>query len=57
MIHLAKQVSLPFPFWIKPVKSVLSHLGFRVENAAELRRAIEEIRAGLEERIRTLLGG
>jgi biotin carboxylase len=42
------QVTLPFPFWLKPVKAVLSHLGFRVENAGDFRRAIESIRAGID---------
>lgn len=38
---------LPFPFWLKPVKSVLSHLGFRVTDHASLQRAIRRIRAGI----------
>ncbi|MEJ2456309.1 MAG: D-alanine--D-alanine ligase [Candidatus Thiodiazotropha sp.] len=38
---------LPFPFWLKPVKSLLSHLGFRVEDHDALRRAIREVRAGI----------
>ncbi|OOG27832.1 D-alanine--D-alanine ligase [Thioalkalivibrio denitrificans] len=40
-------VTIDFPFWIKPVKAVLSYLGFRVEDADDFRRAIERIRAGI----------
>ncbi|MFO1060586.1 MAG: ATP-grasp domain-containing protein [Dongiaceae bacterium] len=40
---------LPFPFWLKPVKSSLSHLGFRIESAeayaAALARAAAELPA------------
>jgi hypothetical protein len=39
-----QQLTLPFPFWLKPVKSVLSHLGFRIDNAADFAAAIERIR-------------
>ncbi len=42
---VAGQISVPYPFWIKPVRSVLSFLGFRVEDDADLARAIAEIRA------------
>ncbi|AHE98937.1 ATP-grasp domain-containing protein [Thioalkalivibrio paradoxus] len=41
------QVTLDFPFWIKPVKSVLSHLGFLVRDADEFRAAIARIRSGI----------
>jgi hypothetical protein len=40
-------ISVAFPFWIKPVKSVLSYLGFKVCNAEELNHAIAMIRAGI----------
>ena len=40
-------VALPFPFWIKPVKAVLSHLGFRISDSASLDHAIKRIRAGI----------
>jgi biotin carboxylase len=40
-------VSLPFPFWIKPVKAVLSQLGFAVTDAAGLEHALGRIRAGI----------
>ncbi|WP_295542625.1 D-alanine--D-alanine ligase [uncultured Thiohalocapsa sp.] len=36
---------LDFPFWLKPVKSVLSHLGFRIACDADLREALSIIRA------------
>ncbi len=38
---------IDFPFWIKPVKSVLSDMGFRVADAAGLQAALERIRAGI----------
>ncbi|CAM3683162.1 Carbamoyl phosphate synthase large subunit [Tsukamurella ocularis] len=37
-------VGLPFPFWVKPVKSHSSQLGFEVRDAAGLRDALEVIR-------------
>ncbi len=40
---LAK-LTLPFPFWLKPVKGVASMLGFRINNEADFRHAIEETR-------------
>lgn len=43
------QVTLDFPFWIKPVKAFSSHLGFRVENQAQFDHAIEEIRMGIRQ--------
>jgi hypothetical protein len=36
---------LDFPFWLKPVKSVLSHLGFRITDEADFHHAISQIRA------------
>ncbi len=36
--------TLDFPFWLKPVKAVLSHLGFRIEGEADLREALPIIR-------------
>jgi biotin carboxylase len=41
------ELTLPFPLWIKPVKSMLSHLGFLVRDAAELHQSLERIRAGI----------
>lgn len=43
------QVTLDFPFWIKPVKAFSSHLGFRVENQAQFDHAIGEIRLGIRQ--------
>jgi hypothetical protein len=42
-----QQISLDYPFWIKPVKSAGSHLGFMVRNDAEFRHAIERTRRGI----------
>lgn len=39
-----EQLELPFPFWLKPVKSAGSYLGFRVENETDFANAIAEIR-------------
>ena len=40
-----EHITLGFPFWLKPVKSVLSHLGFRIENETDFQAVIEHIRA------------
>ena len=40
-------VNLNFPFWLKPVKSVGSYLGFRINNKKEFYRAIEVIRENI----------
>ncbi|MEU4364514.1 ATP-grasp domain-containing protein [Promicromonospora sp. NPDC023987] len=39
------QVRLPFPFWVKPVKSHSSNLGFEIHDEQEFESALEEIRA------------
>jgi len=39
------QIDLPFPFWVKPIKSFESYLGFRIGNKREFSRAIKKIRA------------
>jgi hypothetical protein len=41
------QCPLDFPFWLKPVKGVLSHLGFRIEREADLAEALPIIRANI----------
>jgi len=41
------QVEIDFPFWLKPVKSVLSHLGFRIDDEADFREAIDRIRPAI----------
>ncbi|TVP68682.1 MAG: ATP-grasp domain-containing protein [Nitriliruptor sp.] len=38
---------LPFPFWLKPVKSYSGHLGFRVRSPDELHEAITVLRGGI----------
>ncbi len=42
-----RSIDLHYPFWVKPVKSFGSHLGFRINNAEQLRRAAVIIRAGI----------
>jgi hypothetical protein len=37
-------IDLPYPFWIKPIKSSGSFLGFRIENAEDFAAAIPTIR-------------
>jgi hypothetical protein len=39
------QCRVGFPFWLKPVKAVLSHLGFRIRDAEDFERALPTIRA------------
>ncbi|NIR30456.1 MAG: ATP-grasp domain-containing protein [Gammaproteobacteria bacterium] len=41
------KIDLEFPFWIKPVKSHSSHLGFKIHNVREFRRSIRTIRANI----------
>ncbi|MFP4391261.1 MAG: ATP-grasp domain-containing protein [Desulfohalobiaceae bacterium] len=39
-----QQIALEFPFWIKPIKSTASQLGFRINNKKEFQRAIKILR-------------
>lgn len=38
------QLELDYPFWLKPVKSAGSYLGFRIDDEAAFHRAVAEIR-------------
>ena len=40
-------IPLKFPFWIKPVKSFASQLGFRIHNAREFHDSLAIIRKGI----------
>lgn len=40
-----EQIDFEFPFWIKPVKSFSSQLGFKIRDAEAFRAAMEEMRA------------
>jgi len=42
-------IDIDYPYWIKPVKSFASHLGFRVDNRDDLDEAIAAIRDGISE--------
>lgn len=42
-----RQISVDYPFWIKPVKAASSHLGFKVRRDAELDHAIQVIRRNI----------
>ena len=41
------KIDLPFPFWIKPIKSFAGHLGFRIGSAADFQAAVATIRQGI----------
>ncbi|NIR32465.1 MAG: ATP-grasp domain-containing protein [Gammaproteobacteria bacterium] len=41
------QIDLDYPFWLKPVKSASSHLGFKIRHAADLGHAIDAIRENI----------
>lgn len=38
------QIHIDYPFWLKPIKAHSSHLGFKIENADQLRNVIPTIR-------------
>lgn len=42
-----ESVRIDYPFWLKPIKAHSSHLGFRIENAHQLRAVLPVIRAGI----------
>lgn len=42
-----EKLELDYPFWLKPIKSFASHLGFRIDNAADFQHAIPFIRKHL----------
>jgi biotin carboxylase len=42
-----EQVTLDYPFWLKPVKAFSSQLGFKIENAEQFHAAIEETRESI----------
>jgi biotin carboxylase len=46
-VHRPGDLELDFPFWLKPVKSSMSYLGFRIASFADFERAVALSRAGL----------
>lgn len=42
-------IDLEFPFWVKPVKSYSSQLGFEVNGPEEFHEALDELRASVHE--------
>lgn len=42
-----EQVTIDYPFWIKPVKAFSSQLGFKIEDESQFHDAIEEIRGAI----------
>jgi len=47
-----ESIDLEYPFWIKPVKSHSSQLGFMIENAEQFHEAIPDIREKIHDRCR-----
>ncbi len=47
-----EDLALSFPFWLKPVKSYMSYLGFRIGSFAEFQRAMAKARAELPDFVR-----
>lgn len=41
------QCTLDFPFWLKPVKSVCSHLGFLIRDPQEFKNSLDSIRQNI----------
>jgi len=41
------KLGLPFPFWVKPIKSFSSYLGFRVNDEKDWNEAIRQTREGI----------
>jgi biotin carboxylase len=41
------QITIGFPFWIKPVKAHSSKLGFKIRNGDDLKNHLPEIQAGI----------
>lgn len=44
----ARRIDLPMPFWLKPIKSLGSYLGYRVDSSDGLERALARIRASID---------
>lgn len=42
-----EKMGLPFPFWVKPIKSFSSYLGFRIDTKEDWDAAIEAIRENI----------
>ncbi|MBC8207756.1 MAG: hypothetical protein H8E79_01125 [Desulfobulbaceae bacterium] len=45
--NVIPQCSLNYPFWLKPVKSVLSHLGFLIHDRNEFEKSLELIKENI----------
>lgn len=41
------KINMPFPFWMKPIKSFSSYLGFRITNEKDFENAIRETRENI----------
>ena len=42
--NAADQLEMDYPFWLKPIKSFASHLGFKIENRQQFEEALKETR-------------
>ena len=47
--HALEKITIDYPFWIKPVQTFGSQLGFKINNADEFREHIQTIREGIHE--------
>jgi hypothetical protein len=43
-LEQVRRRGIEFPFWVKPIKSVASYLGFRVESEADFATAVASLR-------------
>ena len=43
-----EKLEIPFPFWLKPIKSFSSYLGFRIDSEGDFREAMRKTREGIE---------
>ncbi len=46
--HQLKDITISTPFWLKPVKSYGSQLGYKIENQQDLDKSLEEIRQNIK---------
>lgn len=46
--NIAEQCNIPYPFWLKPVKSVLSHLGFLIQDRNAFKTALRATRQNIQ---------
>jgi biotin carboxylase len=47
--HALEKIELDYPFWIKPVKSFASQLGFKISSAEQFHEAVARIRESIRD--------